>query len=271
MANLSAEQKIDMSLDQILNAGERLHPGGVIGEERGIEDDKRRYPGVDRHLAGMSVTDIAKAPAEEKILKVGGGTESKSLAGAIAHVARVGDPPLIFALGAGNINTAVKGVAIATKYLVEDGITIVLRPRFRQADDPETYGTERASAKTISLRVHKGSAQTTESNREKVILTVSSQSRAGAVAGAIAGKLRDGLRPIIKAVGATCVEVGIRALAIAGEYLEEDEDPKMLCTVPIMANEPSGPQIAGEPPSTRTVMNLHVFEIKMEDDVVIIV
>merc|ERR1712060_799078 len=100
MANLSAEQKIDMSLDQILNAGERLHPGGVIGEERGIEDDKRRYPGVDRHLAGMSVTDIAKAPAEEKILK--------------------------FALGAGNINTAVKGVAIATKYLVEDGITIVL-------------------------------------------------------------------------------------------------------------------------------------------------
>ena len=52
-------------------------------------------------------------------------TQVKSLAGAIAHRAREGQPPVLTALGPLSVNQAVKAIAIANDYVQEDGFRLV--------------------------------------------------------------------------------------------------------------------------------------------------
>jgi stage V sporulation protein SpoVS len=52
-------------------------------------------------------------------------TQVKSLAGAIAHKAREGQPPVLTALGPLSVNQAVKAIAIANDYVQDDGFRLV--------------------------------------------------------------------------------------------------------------------------------------------------
>jgi stage V sporulation protein SpoVS len=52
-------------------------------------------------------------------------TQVKSLAGAIAHRAREGQPPVLTALGPRAVNQAVKAIAIANDFVQEDGFRLV--------------------------------------------------------------------------------------------------------------------------------------------------
>ena len=65
-----------------------------------------------------------------EILKVSAKTDTKSLAGAIAgYVAREGAAELQ-AIGAGAVNTAMKGIAVARGFMAPAGIDLVCTPSF---------------------------------------------------------------------------------------------------------------------------------------------
>lgn len=66
------------------------------------------------------------------ILKVSAKSRSTAVAGAIAGVMRESGRAEVQAIGAGAVNQAVKAVAIARGYLVEDGIEIVCTPYFTE-------------------------------------------------------------------------------------------------------------------------------------------
>ncbi len=55
------------------------------------------------------------------------------------------------------------------------------------------------------------------------IIKVSSRSRSTAVAGAIAAVMRSERRAIVQGIGAGAVNQAVKALAIAGHYLQDDD------------------------------------------------
>lgn len=79
-----------------------------------------------------------------EVLKVSAHSRSTAVAGAIAGVIRSGTMVDVQAIGAGAVNQAVKAVAIARSYLVEDGIDIVCIPSFVEID---IDGQERTAVK----------------------------------------------------------------------------------------------------------------------------
>lgn len=66
-----------------------------------------------------------KATANLQSLKVAAATDSKVLAGAIANAARQAQRVQMVAIGAGSVNQAVKGIAIARQYIEQEGIDLV--------------------------------------------------------------------------------------------------------------------------------------------------
>jgi stage V sporulation protein S len=67
-----------------------------------------------------------------EVLKVSAKSRSTAVAGAIAGVIRESGHAEVQAIGAGAVNQAVKAVAIARGYLVEDGIEITCMPFFTE-------------------------------------------------------------------------------------------------------------------------------------------
>ncbi len=64
------------------------------------------------------------------IIKVSAASRTSAVAGAIAGVVREHNHADVQAIGAGAVNQAVKAVAIARGYLLEDGLHIVCLPEF---------------------------------------------------------------------------------------------------------------------------------------------
>ncbi len=64
------------------------------------------------------------------IIKVSGTSRTSAVAGAIAGVVREHKRAEVQAIGASAINQAVKALALARGYLVNDGIDIVCMPEF---------------------------------------------------------------------------------------------------------------------------------------------
>ena len=69
-----------------------------------------------------------------EVLKVSTTSEPKSVAGAIAAIARNGLSVEIQAIGAGAVNQSVKSVAIARGYVAPNGIDLICIPAFSQID-----------------------------------------------------------------------------------------------------------------------------------------
>lgn len=72
------------------------------------------------------------AETDEDVLRVGGGTSAHDLAAAISHAVYDGRRPVLRAIGAGAVNQAVKGVAIAQSFVGSRGIVLSVRPGFAE-------------------------------------------------------------------------------------------------------------------------------------------
>jgi stage V sporulation protein S len=80
------------------------------------------------------------------VIKVSNRSRSTAVAGAIAGVVRECGRAEVQAIGAGAVNQAVKAVAIAHGYLMEDGINIVTVPFFTDID---IDGQERTAVRFV--------------------------------------------------------------------------------------------------------------------------
>lgn len=69
-----------------------------------------------------------------EVLKVSANSQPKSVAGAIAAIARNGISAEIQTIGAGAVNQAVKSVAIARGYVAPNGIELICIPAFSQLE-----------------------------------------------------------------------------------------------------------------------------------------
>lgn len=67
-------------------------------------------------------------------LKVSANSVPKSVAGAIAAIARNNEPVEIVTIGAAAINQAVKSIAIARGYVAPNGIDLICIPAFAQIE-----------------------------------------------------------------------------------------------------------------------------------------
>jgi len=105
---MDTSAKLDMALDDVVVAD-----GGRPPRAQG---SGFRNTAGKSHMKGATLQEIAQAPDDERVLKVGASTTAKKLAGSISYVTREGAPPTLLPLGATCINQAVKGVAIARKY-----------------------------------------------------------------------------------------------------------------------------------------------------------
>ncbi len=81
-----------------------------------------------------------------EILKVSARSNPNSVAGALAGVLREKGDAEIQAIGAGALNQAVKGIAIARGFVAPSGINLVCIPAFT---DIEIEGEERTAIKLI--------------------------------------------------------------------------------------------------------------------------
>jgi stage V sporulation protein S len=75
------------------------------------------------------------------IIKVSGKSRTSAVAGAIAGVIRENQHAEVQAIGASAINQAVKAMALAKSYLVEDGYNIVFVPEFVDVEIDEKIRT----------------------------------------------------------------------------------------------------------------------------------
>jgi stage V sporulation protein S len=83
---------------------------------------------------------------EKEILKISGKTAPGAIAGAIAGIVRERKPVEMQAIGAGAVNQAIKGAAIARGFVAPSGVDLVVIPYF---DDLEIDGETRTAIKLI--------------------------------------------------------------------------------------------------------------------------
>lgn len=65
-----------------------------------------------------------------EIIKVSSNSQPKSLAGAISYALQEEERVTLQAIGAGAVNQAIKGIAIARGYMAPNGISLVTYPEF---------------------------------------------------------------------------------------------------------------------------------------------
>jgi stage V sporulation protein S len=231
---------LDLSLDEIISKEDKRKPrrknqsrrGRGKGRTqsrrngnqggRGYNKAKRRNKnGKSRfkpyeHISGGSIEDIALGDPESRALKVSGDSEVKKVAGAIAHCVRIGGaPPALMCTGALAINQAIKSLAIARTYLLddeedEDGETtdLICQPQFDGDSDK------------CVLRLRMSRPINMDMDYEE--LRTSPNSEPHIVAGAIAGKIRDDERVGIVSVGSGAVLNAVKSIFISRRYLKED-------------------------------------------------
>ncbi|MBK9050283.1 MAG: stage V sporulation protein S [Chloroflexi bacterium] len=68
------------------------------------------------------------------VIKVSARSRTASVAGAIAGVVRENKRAEVQAIGAGAVNQAVKAIAIARGYLLEEGVDVICVPHFVEVD-----------------------------------------------------------------------------------------------------------------------------------------
>lgn len=234
---------IDMSLDDIINkslssrapggGGRRpsssgpARSGGRAAPARTARTASRRavaapYSRGQRkevsesdHLAMADVRDVAAS--RNPVLKVKSDSKPNTVAGAICNVVREAynnNPPAVMATGPAAINQAMKAMAIARKYLLEDEkpIDFTVKPRFEQ-DIRE--GSNVIFELTKSPLIQRDPTEDDLAAKEKTDVFK--------LAGAIAGRVRDGEEVACTTKGAVPVLVVVKAIATAQDYLAEDK------------------------------------------------
>lgn len=162
------------------------------------------------NLKGKSVQDIAAGYAGKRAFKVSAGSETKKVAGAIAHCVRIGGvPPALIAKGERAVNNAVKAIAVARTYLSEEEeVDLIAQPQFK--------------GKSSGCVIHVRRAGPMEIEMETEPLKVTNKVNPYKLAGAIAGKIREKERVNLSAIGPKGVFHALEALAVARTYLHDD-------------------------------------------------
>jgi stage V sporulation protein S len=157
---------------------------------------------------------LSAVPQDRKVIMASLKADVRSLAGAIAHTVRAGDPPTVMATGVDSINHAIKAIATARQYLDENKLDISCQSVFRNQDK----GAVTFILTKSGLRVRK----LDEKEDVESPLKVAANSDPASAAGAIAGKVRNGERVIIQSIGPSSVEATVRAVTLARRFLEKD-------------------------------------------------
>jgi len=214
-----------MSLDEIIQKDKEKPRRSRNNNNRGGSVRKTGYGVMRRngnyngprynpysHAAGGSIEDIALGPAESRALKVSANSLVKKVAGAIAHCVRIGGvPPALICTGPTAINQAVKALAIARRYLEDEGdevVDLIGQPSFEGQTDHCVIRLRRSRPIDMS-KDYSGITATPSSDPYKV-------------AGAIAGKIRNGERVGITAVGPMAVFHAVESVAVSNTYLRDD-------------------------------------------------
>jgi len=200
----------------------------------------------DDHMSNASVSDVANS--SNPVLKVNGESKPNSVAGAICNVVREhakGQPPAVVATGPAAINQAMKAIAIARKYLLdEDSPTdIVITPRF---EEDIRHSSRVTFVLEKSRPVRSVPSEDDLSSKEKT--------DPYKLAGAIAGRVRDGEQVAITTKGPVPVLIAVKALGLAQTYVEEENTSIKFC-VGIVDLE--NPEIRAGP--TSTYLHFHVI------------
>jgi len=165
-------------------------------------------------MGGSDVRDVANS--RNPLLKVSSESKPNTVAGAICNVvreSRSNTPPSVMATGPAAINQAMKAIAIARKYLLEEEtpIDLLVFPKFEQ-DIRE--GSNMIFELKKSGPILREPAETDLSCKEKT--------DAFKLAGAIAGRVRDGEDVALTVKGPVPVLVSVKAIALAQDYVREE-------------------------------------------------
>lgn len=148
---------------------------------------------------------------------------SRLIVGAAMPDAVVGFPVNLHSKYDLNTNTALKGVAVAVLRINEDfgdsHAGICCLPSFRDNRNELTLTVHSLDITPIMPEEDDGSTQ---------VLSVARSTEYSVLAGAVAKNSRDGKMSILKAIGASAVFCGVRALATAREYLASDGDEDIM-------------------------------------------
>ena len=195
----------------------------------------------------MSLKDRVASDPSKNELKVSSTTETKRFAGALAHIAREQREVTISALSPGNVNTAVKAVAVARNYIKDDGIDVGIVAKFREAD--------RRALEFRYVTFDSRYDVPSEADPKAPTYTVGRTTKSSATAGAVAARVREGVRPVLSCIGAPAVVRALTAISIANQYIERETDRKSeLLVVPYFTNETKGED-------TVTALNMCVVKI----------
>lgn len=178
-------------------------------------------------------------------MKVSAAGDPKTYAGKVAWNARNKTPMPLLATGAAAINVATKAVAIARKYLEDDGLELLCQPAFRDRN--------MGASLALYLTSREGRIETAVDEANE--LSVSKLSKPAVVAGAVAGRARDGTAVVVSSIGPEAVCNAMVAVCRARIYLEEDKlDIKCVPTFEQVDKEGG----AGGA-HTMTAVNLHIL------------
>ena len=206
----------------------RSAPGAEGGVERGGGHGRRRTrasagrqtgeaaEGYGEHMASADVASVASS--RKPLLKVSSESKPNSVAGAICNVVRESagnEPPAVMATGPTAINQAMKSVAIARKYLLDEDVPnqvdLLVLPKFEQ---DVRDGSSMVFKLMRSEPIAREPAETD--------LCCKARTDAFKLAGAIAGRVRDGEEVAITVKGAVPVLISVKAIGLAQDYVKDE-------------------------------------------------
>mmetsp|Transcript_15625 Transcript_15625/g.48878 ORF Transcript_15625/g.48878 Transcript_15625/m.48878 type:complete len:346 (+) Transcript_15625:138-1175(+) len=149
---------------------------------------------------------------------------SHELLGAALPDAVRGFPVAIFAKYEDNVNTAIKGAAIAAERLREQGRHVGVEASFRENRNEVTLmvvDIPRTQWHDDKLSLQPQTDEKVRAAPDRGALTVASQTDYKVLGGAVANRVRDNKPTLLRAIGKRAVWAATRAVAVAREYVVE--------------------------------------------------
>jgi stage V sporulation protein SpoVS len=216
----------------------------AVADEPTAPKRKRLVVRVESKRDDISLKDRVAADPKFNELKVSSNTETKRLAGALAHIAREQREMKISALSPANINTAVKAVAVARDYVKDESIDVGIVLKFR--DD---------SRRALEMRYVTFDSRYTVPDESNPTYSVGKSTNSSASSGAVAARVREGARPVLSCIGAGSVFRAMTAICLASEYIRrETEGKNELMIIPYFVNVSKGDESV-------TTLNMCVIKI----------
>eukprot|EP00964_Phaeocystis_antarctica_P077266 scaffold47912_cov73-Phaeocystis_antarctica.AAC.10 len=180
------------------------------GGQKGETDTPSSEP-YGEHMASV-------ASSRNPLLKVSSESKPNSVAGYICNVVRESagnEPPAVMATGPAAINQAMKAIAIARKYLLDEDapnqVDLLVLPKFEQ---------DVRDGSNMVFKLERSEAIAREP--AETDLCCKSRTDAFKLAGAIAGRVRDGKEVALTVKGAVPVLISVKAIALAQDYVKDE-------------------------------------------------